>query len=217
MTRETAKICSIQDLLAGELIVQEGWKPNYVLSHSRKLSRVNIMGIVVEKTTPFNFLFDDGTGTIAVIDFNNTKQSAQIKVGDPALVVGRPRKAKDQIFIAAEIVQSSQLKQQPLWLVYRKQELKKIQKNISLQLLEPKKIEDVVVKEDEKTEMSSPVPSQITGDDVVVFIKKKDGGDGCLIQDIIDYFGEEADDVVLTLLTMGEIYEIHPGRIKVLE
>jgi len=92
-TRETAKICSIDDLLAGELIVQEGWKPNYVLSHSRKLSRVNIMGIIVEKTSPFNFLFDDGTGTILVIDFNNTKQSAQTKVGDPVLVIGRPRKS----------------------------------------------------------------------------------------------------------------------------
>ena len=40
---------------------------------------------------------------------------------------------------------------------------------------------------------------------------------GCDIEDITDYFGEKAEHVVHTLITMGEVYEMKPGKIKVLE
>ena len=67
--RETAYICSIRELSEGEYVVQDGWKPNYVKSGVRKLSRVNIMGVVVEKSEMHSFMLDDGTGTISVTDF----------------------------------------------------------------------------------------------------------------------------------------------------
>ena len=54
MVRETAKICSVNDLLVGEYVVQEGWLPNYIKINDRKLSRVNIMGspvLTVESKT----------------------------------------------------------------------------------------------------------------------------------------------------------------------
>ncbi len=34
-----------------------------------------MMGLIVDKSSPFQFLFDDGTGTISVVDFNNKKNS----------------------------------------------------------------------------------------------------------------------------------------------
>jgi 3-oxoacyl-[acyl-carrier-protein] synthase III len=40
--------------------------------------------------------------------------------------------------------------------------------------------------------------NNLTGDDVIDFVKKKDSGDGCAIEEIISFFGEEADNVILT-------------------
>ncbi len=204
MVRETAKICSIKELLAGEYVVQEGWQPNYVLYGERKLSRVNIMGLVVDKPTPFQFMLDDGTGTIQVIDFNNNPKTAKLKISDPVLIVGRPRKTEDKTFIACEIANSTQLKKQPGWIIARKQSLKK--QPVPVESKEP--VEEYVPDEQVAT---------ITTDDVVDFIKKKDDGNGCLIETIIEYFGKEADDIILTLLSMGEVFEIKPGKLKVLE
>lgn len=204
MVRETAKICSVNDLIIGEYIVQEGWLPNYIKSGNRKLSRVNIMGFVVDKPTPFQFLLDDGTGSIKVNDFNNTQRTTKIKIGDAVLVVGRPRKANDELFLACEIANPDQLKKEPKWLNFRKSQLKN-----------PEKV--VESKEVIQEEVVDTQATKLTSDDVVDFIKKKDDGNGCLIETIIDYFGKEADDVVATLLSMGEIFEIKPGKVKILE
>ena len=204
MVRETAKICSVNDLLVGEYVVQEGWLPNYIKINDRKLSRVNIMGFVVEKPSPFRFLLDDGTGSISVNDFNNTKKTANLKVGDPVLVVGRPRKANEETFISCEIANPDQLKENPEWLKIRKQQLNNPEK-----IIEPK-----------ETLKEEIVPNQainLTGDEIIDFVKKKDSGEGCSIESIIDYFGKEADDLIITLLSMGEVFEIKPGKIKVLE
>ena len=204
MVRETAKICSVNDLLTGEYIIQEGWLPNYMKVGDRKLSRVNIIGFVIDKTTPFQFLLDDGTGSLTVTDFNNTPRTAKLKVGDAVLVIGRPRKANEEVFLACEIANQDQLKEQPRWLKIRKQELKN-----------PKKV--LETKEIIKEETSDIQVTTLTSDDLLDFIKKKDDGNGCLIEDIVDYFGKEADDIIITLLSMGEIFEIKPGKLKILE
>ena len=105
--RETAKICSVKDLHTGTYVIQEGWQPNYVLSHGRKLSRVNIMGIVVSKPTTNEFSLDDGSGTISITDFNQSPKVARLEIGEPVMVIGRPRQNNNTIFIACEIVNKS--------------------------------------------------------------------------------------------------------------
>jgi len=214
--RETAKICSVSELLEGNYVVQEGWKANYVQTKTRRLSRVNIMGLVVDKITPFQFLLDDGTGTIIVTDFNNKEQTANLKIGEPVLVIGRPRQAEKEVFISCEIATSQQVKKHPLWLVQRKEDLRKNQQELGQ--------EEAIVEIDSNLDTNFHTPEapktlseELSGDAVEEFIRKKDSGDGCLIEDIIDYFGEEADDVILTMLSMGEVFEIKPGRLKLLE
>ncbi|MFW5977538.1 MAG: hypothetical protein ACOCQQ_03435, partial [Candidatus Nanoarchaeia archaeon] len=215
--RQTAKICNIAELLTGEYIVAEGWEPNYVYTKKdRKLSRVNIMAFVVDKENPYQFKCDDGTGTILVTDFNQTSQTASLEVGQPVLLIGRPRQTNDELFIALEIVQSKQLRQQPAWLSHRKKELKEIHNKQAQP--NPSKQEKVISKASQPspaTRLSS--SDSLTGDDVIEFVRKKDDGEGVLIQEVINYFGDEADDVILTLMSMGEIYEITSGTIKVLE
>ncbi len=229
--RETAKICTIKELQEGEYVVQEGWLPNYVLSDGRKLSRVNIIGIVVSKQSPYEFSLDDGSGTISVTDFNQTKKVSFLKVGEPVLIIGRPRQNNNNIFIACELVNSKQLKEQAKWMTYRKEELLARPKETNTlpekkQTVHAKVVENLV---EEKQSLDSPekiiqpiqseekISGDVTGEDIIDFIKKKDTADGCLIEDIISYFGKDIDDHILTLITMGEIYEIKPGKVKVLE
>lgn len=226
--RETAKICTVKDIIDGIYVVQEGWLANYIESHGRKLSRVNIIGLIVSKTSPYDFAIDDGTGTIMVTDFNQQKKIEKLKIGEPVMLIGRPRQTNDTKFIACEIVNNKQLLEDPNWMSYRKKELEMIAQNnhnkpeeiINSAFVEEKEfIEKQQVGHEEKPLLSAveTVTADITGEDIVSFIRKKDSGDGCSIEDIISYFGNDIDDHILTLITMGEIYEIKPGRVKVLE
>ena len=215
--RQTAQITSIKELINGKYVIQEGWKPNYVQTNFRKLVRVNIIGIIVDKPNPYQFIMDDGSASILVIDFNQRKKTTTLKVGNPVLVIGRPRQAEKDLFIASEIATSDQLIKQPLWIVKRKEDLKKLESN----LVQKIDSEEVLVEDLDETisdgELVQPISGNVTGDDIIVFMRKKDSGDGVSIDEIVDYFGQEADDVILTLMSMGEVYEIKPGRIKILE
>jgi RPA family protein len=213
--RDTAKITNVEELTSGTYVTQEGWLANYVHTEFRNLTRVNIMGLVVEKESPYSFLIDDGTGTILVTDFSQSTNSPRIKVGQPVLVIGKPRLAQDEtIFLAAEIVQDRQLMRSPGWLIQRKQDLKKLYAQAKPQ----EKIstpQPVVEKEEIAPKEVSAVP--VTGEDILEFIKSKDGGEGCSTDEVLEYFGKEVEEHITTLITMGEIFEIRPGFVKVLE
>jgi len=215
--RQTAKITSVKELLDGEYVIQEGWKPNYVQTRTRKLIRVNIIGIIVDKPNPYQFVMDDGSGSILVIDFNQNKKTENLKVGNPVLVIGRPRKSEQELFIASEIATSDQLIKQPLWIVKRKEDLKKLNDENKSLSEEGEIIVEDLDESISEGELVQPLSGNVTGDDVIDFMRKKDDGDGVLIEDIVNYFGQEADDVILTLMSMGEVYEIKPGKIKILE
>lgn len=217
--RQTAKIASIQQLQSGTYVVQDGWKPNYIQTHnpSRKISRVNVIGFIVDKPSPFHLLIDDGTGTINAIDFSQQPNTAKLAVGKPVLVIGRPRQTEQELFIAIEIATSAQLLTQPAWITYRKKELEALESDVA--------DDDTTTFDDYKEDNSSPATvedvsleqTNITGDVVFDFVKEQDTGDGCAIDVVIEKFGQEADDVILTLISMGELYEAKPGKVKVLE
>lgn len=214
--RQTAKIASIEELLTGDYITQEGWKPNYIQTKSRRLTRVNIIGIIIEKPSPYEIILDDGTGSILVNDFNHSMSTFNSKVGQGVLIIGRPRKADDETFIAAEAVQTKQIKENPLWLVKRKEELNEI-KEIKELDDEYRSVNVEESQDEEESEEPEEDVVELTDDELIKFIKQKDEGDGCAIEDIISHFGQEADNTILTLIAMGEVYEIKPGKIKVLE
>ena len=200
ITRATAKICPLKYLSEGTFVTQEGWQPNYIQVGGEHISRVNIIGIVVEKPTPNTFFIDDGTGSMRVVDFTMTTSTAALQVGDPVLLIARPRKTEDDLFLAAEIVRKKQLVDQPE-LVEQRQAL--LQKFIP----QEKKVE----------EEAPPQASSMTGDDILEFLRKKDTGEGCPTDELIEYFGKDVEESIQTLLSMGEIYELRPGMLKVLE
>ncbi|MFP4522972.1 MAG: hypothetical protein ACLFNM_00290 [Candidatus Woesearchaeota archaeon] len=212
--RHTAQLCSVKELLSGDYVVQEGWKPNFVkTSQGRKILKVNIIGFIVQKPTPFQCIVDDATGSILVVDFNNQKHVANLKVGEPVLLVGKPRKSEDTLFIAADILTNKQLKKTPAWISYRKSQLK----NQPSEPTTPEVVESEHDDSNEELNVSKEFSGNIQGDDLLAFIRKKDTGDGCTVQEIIEYFGDGAEDVVLSLRAMGEVYEIRSGVLKILE
>ena len=223
-TRQTARPCSVVDLLHGEYITQEGWQPNYVMTPYGSYTRINLIGIIVDKPTPYQLRVDDGTGNILVTDFNHAKKTVQLQVGDPVLIIGRVRKANDELFIAAEIATSDQLKANQLFIAERKEALAKRQAQAVQRAPEDEGGDDEEEQGPQEKSRQQAAPTQtsdqnqqVTGDDLIEFMKKKDDGNGVNIDDIVDYFGQDADDLILTMISMGEIYEIKPGVVRVLE
>jgi RPA family protein len=211
--RQTAKIASIRELITGKYVKQEGWLPNYVLSvKNEKISRVNIIGVVV--TVPDNsesVFIDDGTGKIEVRSFEDKTIFKDITIGDIILVIGRPREFNSQIYINCEIAKKINNKD---WLEYRKKEI--LLKNIKMPDITEKRMEQDQVelyKEEEKVKEDDEVDVH---DQILANIRELDKGSGCDINDLIAK-NPKVEEAIQDLLSKGEIFEIGPGKVKVLE
>ena len=61
--RQTAYKIRVKDILDSRYIKTEGFEPNYLEVDSQEISRVNIIGVVVEKSSQYNqgiLSLDDG-------------------------------------------------------------------------------------------------------------------------------------------------------------
>jgi RPA family protein len=212
--RQIARISSIKELNTGKYIKQEGWEPNYILTNKdEKISRVNIIGVVV--TTPENgqsVFLDDGTGKIEIRSFEQGSLFSKITIGDIVIVIGRPRTYNEEIYINAELIKKIENKG---WLEYRKKEI--LLKN----LLMPDKIDNEKNQELEEHPIEIPTvlekDEKIDQEDLILMkIKQLDSGSGCNMQEVIDNI-PDSEPIIEKLLLNGEIFEISPGKIKILE
>jgi RPA family protein len=206
--RQIAYKIRIKDILNGRYINEEGWTPNYVeTANGKKVSRVNVMGIVVAKeednvTGYKSVLIDDSTGKIPARSFGEESGMMQrIQIGDIVIAIGRPREYGSERYLALEIIKKINDKR---WIEVRRLEL-------------DSKIEE---KKEAAGETSAVEESVVNGkesiyDKIIDFIKRKDNGEGVNFEDIIKEFNNE--DAVKSLLSEGELFEIRPGRVKVLE
>jgi len=195
--RQTAVKVRIKDILSSDYKKNEGFNPNYVEVNSVKISRVNIIGVLLEKYDFDNqkgLLVDDGTGRISMRSFENLKNFDDFSVGDVVLVIGRPREFSEEKYVLVEIIK----KIEPLWAKLRSKEL-----NGVISELKPDEVlNEKVVENNPKEEL-------------IKLIKKFDSGNGALIEEIS--VGENSDDIIKSLLRNGDVFEIKPGRLKVLE
>ncbi len=106
--RQIAVKLRIKEIKEGNYVVEEGWKPNYLLTkEGEKVSRVNLMGVVLDKEesgSMFNLVLDDGSGKIIIRSFEEIKNLKEIGVGEGVLVIGRIRAYNDDNYIAPEII-----------------------------------------------------------------------------------------------------------------
>jgi len=123
--RQIAYKVPINQILRNQYIEQEGWNPNYIQINNKQVSRVNLIATVIDRqvsSSLVTLVLDDSTGIIQARSFNeDIKKVTGINVGDTVLIIGRPRKFNDQIFITIEISRKIDV----LWSKVRKIELQK--------------------------------------------------------------------------------------------
>lgn len=224
--RVAHKIC-IKDIVEGKYVTEEGWQPNYIVTKDGKqISRVNVIGIVVLKADGGNLnyksiVLDDGTGKISIRSFDEKNQLPDPNIGDVVLLIGKPREYGQEKYLVPEIIKKIENKS---WIDVRKFELKD-RMNVNKNELEPKEdlspdkeegsqIENVVLEEEMVVENRKLSNSE----KILNLVKELDAGMGADMQELVSKCSmEEGEKVIKTLLEQGEIFEIKPGRLKILE
>jgi RPA family protein len=205
--RQIAYKVSVNDILDGQYIKEEGWSPNHIkLTDGRDIARVNLIGVVVDKpigenVSQQNILVDDGSANISLRLFEDNKLFENINLGDPILIIGRPREFGTERYIVPEIIRKIENSN---WIKLRKLELGNKEEKV-----EEKKIEVYDTNEEEVIEEDG---------DIISLIKKLDKGDGADFNEIVEKCGKEnGEKIINNMIKIGELFEIKPGKIKVLE
>lgn len=213
--RQVAYKVRINNILKGKYTKEEGeWVPNYIMIGDKKVSRVNLIAVVVskeslEENSRQSLLIDDGSGRIQVRSFEEQNNFDELSIGDIVHIIGRPREYFSEKYIVSEIIKKIE---NPLWAEVRKLE---VGGNKDLK-------EQDAPAEPEISGGEEGIGNSKTEDDtnrkVFDMIKEIDEGAGADIQDIITRLEVDgAERIITRLLEQGEVFEIKPGRIKVLE
>ena len=194
----------IHQLLAGFFHQEEPNLPLYVLMpNGEKLYRVNIVGTIlnIEKVGSItNIFIDDGTGKIIVRLFEEHKQIHSLIIGNNILIVGKARVYNEEKYISPEIIKEIS----PLWLKVRSLEQQRTNLSTGTK-------EDLEKPEDMSIIENNPYPA------LAKLIKQLDPGDGALIEEVIEKCSlKETERLLTSMLEKGDIYQITPGKIKVL-
>jgi len=185
--RAVAKKIRISEILESKYVRDDGDAPSYILTPSGDaVSRVNVVGVVIEQGEAGSVIIDDGSGRISARVFSGIIKNA---IGDFVLVIGRPREFGNDKYISAEILKTVSKD----WADLRKKELVSIQKTVP------------VAKETRNTDF------------VINVIRNLDKGDGASYDEIVKATKDPAiEKTVSMLLEQGMIFQVKPGKLKVL-
>lgn len=197
--RQIAYKVRVADIINCQYVKKEGWQPNSILVADKEVSRVNLIATVVTKPVQeFNYVYillDDGTGKIAARSFDEKVNLSSVDIGDAVLVIGRPREYNNDRYVIPEIIRKIA---NPKWIDLRHLELKWLMINPA----------------EQKNGGQKP---SLAGQ-AYQLIKKYDSGDGAVYEQVVkDLNSDNAEELIEKLLKEGEIFEIKPGRLKVLE
>jgi len=215
--RQIACKVRISDLTNGKYVKEEGWTPNYIITKQGKhISRINLIGIAISKNENEqnyqSLTIDDGSGNISLRSFEKNETINNTEVGDVIIVIGRPREYGSEKYIVPEIIKKIDNKK---WIDVRKIELDI--KDLKIAEL-PAKEEKVIVENIDSGPKEQ--TKNIINNSKLIYetVKKLDSGQGVDIDDIIKKTGiKDAEEIIKKFLREGEMFEISPGRIKILE
>ena len=201
--RQVAYKVWISDILNSNFMKDET-SAGYIKINEVVVSRVNLIATVVYKADQeqnlSSVMIDDGTGKILLKSFENFTAFSKIDVGDMVLAVGRIREFSNEKYIMPEILKKLN---DIGWMAVRKLELK-------YHILAEQK--------EEKIDGTDKNLSANASEQIYTLIKKFDTGDGADIDEIIKNSDlNDAESIINRLLENGDIFEIKPGRVKVLE
>jgi RPA family protein len=210
--RQVAYKVQIKDLINGRYIKKEGWQPNLLITASGlEISRINLIGtIVTAPSMDLNFrtlLLDDGSGKVCLRSFDEKDIFADTNIGDIVLVIGRPREYNNEKYIIPEIVKRIDNKK---WVKVRMLELEKSRKSIK-EVGEESTKEEVIVE-------SPPPTSESVTQRIHNLIRDLDPGQGADYDAVLENaHSDKAETIISNLLKEGEVFEISPGKLKILE
>lgn len=222
--RQTAFKIRISDLLSGKYNSPGGWEPSYISVDGVNVSRANIIGVVVAKQSSEmagneSIMLDDGSGRISVRSFEQ-RDFSSIKVGDLVMLIGRPKEYGDEVYIVPEIIKALSDRR---WVDVRKAELGILNKKsedaqtcgkVAMKEtgpIENRFFEDKAETEDIEKDTESPTEK------ILSMIKGMDKGDGADFGEVIKNSKvEDAETRISDLLKNGEIFELRPGKLKIL-
>ncbi len=213
--RQIAYKISIGIILKGKYTKTEGRDPNYILIGEEKISRINLIGIIIEISYNSNYetlLIEDGTGKIFIRSFEQKSFFSKLKIGDAIQIIGRPREFNSEIYIIPEIIKLIKNKK---WIDVRLFELQQ-------GLLEKFAAMDNTQSTDNRQPGGLDVSGEFTDEKVASservynLIRELDKGAGADYKAVVEQLGEQARALIEKLLKEGEIFEIAPGKIKIL-
>ena len=229
--RLTAIKTSIGPIIHGKYIAQEGFEPNYVQTEHGRLSRVRVLGTVVDKFVSESgklaaLTIDDGTATIRSKAFGGIAVFSSIETGAIVDVVGRVKEYQGEIYLSPELTTvvdiNFEIMRQLELIKHGKHADQKMQivsqyKNQISDMDELKRVlrERHGISEDETASMA--VQKDDNKEKVLEFIEKLDKGEGCEYADLISGSGlteDVIDAAVNELLNEGTCFEPRPGKIK---
>lgn len=200
--RQIAHKLRISDILCG-VFAKDELSAGYIRLDNCNVSRANVIATVVYKSESPNYssaIIDDGTGKIMVRSFENSDKFAKADVGDSVLVIGKIREFNNERYLMPEIFKKIG---SAGWADVRKRELEKV--GFSKR---PKNADNAQTAE---------VPAD-ANEEVYLLIKGLDKGDGAPIDDVVNSSNNaEAEAVINKLLEKGDVFEVKPGRLKILE
>ncbi len=202
--RNIAYKLRIGDILLGKPIFDND-KFIYLELGSKKISRVNIVGNIVDKyesegEKKYLFLtLDDGSGQIKLKVFGeeDAEKFKNVTQGETAVVIGVVRNWNNETYIQPEIISDKD----PKYLLVRKLELEKARKENSKPIKDKKVVQAIKDRILEKIKTS-----------------EEDGGIDSekIILEFRDIPTETISEEIKTLLEEGIIFEPRPGRLRYL-
>jgi len=205
--RQTAYKVRVKDILNSKYTKTEGSASNYLELDGKKISRVNVMGVIVQKLELDNYktiMMDDGTGRISTRVFEENMLLDKVDVGDIVLIIGRPREFSSEKYIIIETIK----KINPIWAKVRKLEFEK-------NVIKGDVFSNNVTSDNEN--ITEEIIDLTPTNKIVKLIREFDKGNGVSIEELSSKNIKDMDKIIGMLLKEGDIFEVRPGKLKVLE
>jgi RPA family protein len=225
--RQTAYKVWISDLINKQVQKEEGeWSPSYIIVDNKRVSRVNIIANVVMKYKAE----DGGYSTLTVDDSSSDIQikawkedislMEDIEIGETVLLIGKVREYNSQVYIVPEIIKPLDSSE---WVELRKKELSRLYGEREVKVQETPKPEEKKEESSPQDEVKVEEVSMSGNSDrqkILNIIENLDKNEGSDLMEVIQESKldeEAANTLIQELLKEGEIFEIKPGKLKIIE
>ncbi|MDD5416721.1 MAG: OB-fold nucleic acid binding domain-containing protein [Candidatus Aenigmarchaeota archaeon] len=235
--RMTSKKAAINEITKGKFIKKTGFESSYILTGlGRKLSRVRVLGLVVDKYVKEGsnyaaITLDDGTDTIRCKVFIITKIFDNVTKGDLIDVFGKLKEYNNEVYIMPEIISKADSNMETLRLLELEEAYKKHKESIEKIKQAPTRnanelkilFKDIIDPADIEAILESGCLDQVipekkidTKDVILSIIKENEGIDYLSIIEKSGLDENTVDQTVQELLENKTCFEPSPGVIKVL-